>query len=91
MPVFTPANGSSVSPGDLVLVWDAVARADQYLVQVSNETNGAGMEVELPASETSLRIPEPVAAPNSEYSAKILVVFENGNRNITINTFSTTQ
>jgi len=81
--------GQEVDSDDLVIVWRAIPGIASFEIIVDNETTGASMTVALPASATTLEVPEEFLTPDSEYKVEVLAIADNGNKTITEREFVT--
>jgi hypothetical protein len=87
--VFSPSEGETVDPDDVVIEWNPIAGVDRYQVIVESDANGFVLEVSVASSATSLRVPPTFLVPNTEYKAELLAIAPSGNRTITEGTFVT--
>ncbi len=81
--------GQVVNSMDLVIVWQAIPGIASFEVIVSNEDTGAEMTVPLPATATTLHVPEEFLEPDTEYKVEVLSIAGNGNKTITEREFVT--
>jgi hypothetical protein len=99
-----PADGATVSPTDLVVSWSPVTQTIsggpatiiryQLIVEVDEEphTNTIGkrgLSVYLPASVTSLTIPDEFLEPGTQYKWEVLAIEESGNQTLSSGAFAT--
>lgn len=88
-PEFTPSEGETVDPDDVVIEWEPIPGMDRFQVIVESDANGLVLEVSVSASTTSLHVPPTFLVPNTLYKAEVLAISPNGNRTITEGTFVT--
>jgi hypothetical protein len=88
-PEFTPSEGETVDPDDVVIEWEPIPGMDRFQVIVESDANGLVMEVSVSPQTTSLHVPPTFLVPNTEYKAEVLAISPDGNRTITEGTFVT--
>ena len=72
-----------------LITWDAVDSAVKYVVEIENDDQGLAITVELPAGQTSLRIPAGWLADGVEYELGLAVVNAAGNLMVVETEFET--
>jgi hypothetical protein len=88
-PEFTPSEGETVDPDDVVVEWEMIPGMDRFQVIVESDANGLVLEVSVSATTTSLQVPRTFLESNTAYKVEVLAISPNGNRTITEGTFIT--
>jgi hypothetical protein len=88
-PVFSPSQGETVDPDNVVVTWNPIGGMDRFQVIVESDTNELVLEVSVSSSSTSLRVPPTFLVPNTLYKAEVLAIAPSGNRTISEGTFFT--
>ncbi|MDX1547224.1 MAG: hypothetical protein R3247_09565 [Rhodothermales bacterium] len=81
-PTFTPCDDDDVDPEDAEIEWSAPG-AELVEIIVEEEDGDSVLDVIVPASTTSLDVPEQFLQPGTEYKIEILSIAANGNKTIT--------
>ncbi len=88
-PVFSPSQGETVDPDDVVIEWEEIGGVELYEVIVESDENDFVFDVIVGSETTSMQVPSAFLQPNTLYKAEILAIGSSGNRTITEGTFVT--
>jgi hypothetical protein len=84
-----PRDGArGVPSSDLTVTWNADGGAAAYRIVLEQDEND-GLTIQLPPGSDSLRIPDEMLAPRSEYHLEIAAIAPNGNRTVSEIHFTT--
>lgn len=87
-----PAAGARGVPArDLEIGWTAVAGVSGYIVEIEQDDLDVHLETRLPAEATSLRVPDGLLRPGTEYELGIATVSEAGNVSFVETSFTTAE
>jgi hypothetical protein len=87
-----PAAGASGVPArGLEIAWTPVAKVSGYIVEIEQDDLGVHLEARLPATATSLRVPDTLLRPGTEYDLGIATVSEAGNVSFVETSFRTAE
>ncbi len=93
--IMSPANGATLPSGSVVASWNPVAESQGinivgYRAIVERESPLRVYSADLPASVTSLTIPDEFLEPGTEYKLEVQAIEASGNQTLTEITFSAT-
>jgi hypothetical protein len=87
--IITPEEDEVVDPSNAVIRWGPVPGVVLFEIIVSNEESGATLDIELPPSVTSLRVPKVFFEPEAEHKVEVLAISASGNKTISETVFFT--
>ena len=90
--IVRPGTGAEAVPlRGLEIAWGPVAGVAGYLVEIEQDELGAHLEVHLPASATSFRVPDGFLRAHTEYELGVATVSESGNVSFVETSFTTAE